>query len=291
MKNKQKLLFILFLPFIFLVAACSSQEQTKQTAPMDMTSKDMATEDFVSEEEANTEVAENAELDLGDKIIRTASLTYETVEFDEAINFVHEQMDEFQAQIEYSSQTTNTIYGGKDGEFIQMTIRLPQDQLDAFIKRLDDYESLYAKSQEIGSSDVTKAYRDNETRIKVLKEEETALRDMLQEQGSLEEILQIRTRLSEVISEREIYEEENQNYEDQIEFSTIYLSIQQTDRASDRDVSGFWNRLINAFADSFYRFIHVMQQLLINLVYLFPYLVILAIVGVLVYFVWRRTHR
>lgn len=288
MNNRQKLFFTLFLPFLFLITACSSQERT---APMDMNSENMATEEFVSEDEASVEDAKNADLDLGDKIIRTASLTYETIAFDEAVNFVHKQMDEFQAQIEHSSQTTNTKYGQENGEFIQLTIRLPQDQLDAFIERLDNYESLYAQSQEIGRSDVTKAYRDNETRINVLKEEETALRDMLQEQGSLEEILQIRTRLSEVISEREIYEDENQNYEEQIDFSTIYLSIQQTDRASDRDVSGFWNRLVNAFGDSFYRFVHVMQQVLINLVYLFPYLVILVVVGILVYFVWRRIRR
>ncbi|HIZ70407.1 MAG TPA: DUF4349 domain-containing protein [Candidatus Atopostipes pullistercoris] len=283
MKNKQKVFFILFFSILFFISACSSKEHTDQSAPMDM-----ASEEFVNEDDAGIENTENADLDLGDKIIKTASLTYETVQFDETVNFVHEQMDEFQAQIEHSSRTTNSSFGGEDGESIQMTIRLPKEQLEPFIERLNNYDPLYVQSQEIGRSDVTKAFRDNETRINVLKEEEDALRDMLQEQGSLEEILQIRTRLSEVISEREIYEEENQNYQEQIEFSTIYLNIQQTDRASDRDVSGFWDRLVNAFGDSFYRFIQVMQQLFINLVYLLPYLVILLIVGAIAYFIRRR---
>src|SRR5690625_2470415 len=113
---------------------------------------------------------------------------------------------------------------------------------------------------------------------------------MLQEQGALEEILQIRTRLSEVVAEREIFENENQTYDEQIEYSTVHLSIQQSDRAS-RDVSGFWSRFVNAIEDAFYSFIGVMQQLIINLVYLFPYLILLLVIGLVVYFVVRRIRK
>lgn len=54
MNNRQKLFFTLFLPFLFLITACSSQERT---APMDMNSENMATEEFVSEDEASVEDA------------------------------------------------------------------------------------------------------------------------------------------------------------------------------------------------------------------------------------------
>lgn len=295
MKNKQNLLFKLFLPVLFLIAGCSMQDTAEDMSHMDMTTENMAPEDMAREQDMNeedsTEQADGElDIDLGEKIIENASLSYETTNFDEAIDFVNEQIEEHSSQLEHSSRSTNTSYGDT-GDFITMTIRLPQDQLNTFIDRLKSYDQLYLQSQEIGRSDVTKSYRDNETRIAILKEEEETLREMLQEQGSLEEILQIRTRLSEIITEREIYEDENQNYDEQIEFSTIYLSIQQTDRASDRDLSGFWNRLTNALGDSFYSFIRVMQQLAINIVYLFPYIIILVIVLVIVYFIWKKIRK
>lgn len=290
MKNKRNLFFKLFLPLLLLITACSSRDSSENIAHMDMATEDRSAEQYMAEEDSAEQADGELGIDLGEKIIENASLSYETTNFDEAIAFVNEQISEHSGQLEHSSRSSNSTYSDS-GEFISMTIRLPQDQLDVFIDRLKNYDQLYLQSQEIGRSDVTKSYRDNETRIAVLKEEETALREMLKEQGSLEEVLQIRTRLSEIITEREIYEDENKNYDEQIEFSTIYLSIQQTDRASDRDLSGFWNRLVNALGDSFYSFIRVMQQLAINIVYLFPYLIILVIVLILVYFIWRKIRK
>lgn len=289
MKNKHFLLFKLFLPFVFLIAACGIRDTSDSVPHMEMHTEDMANEQNMSGDGATEQADSDLGIELGDKIIENASLSYETTNFDETVDFVNEQIDQHGGQLEYSNKTANASYGY--GDFISMTIRIPNENLQAFIETLGTYDQLYLLSQEVGQTDVTKTYRDNETRIAVLREEEAALREMLQEQGSLEEVLQIRTRLSEVISEREIYENENQNYDEQIEFSSVYLSIQQTDRASDRDVSGFWNRFVNALGDSFYSFIRVMQQLVINLVYLFPYLVILMIVVAIVYFIWRRLRK
>lgn len=290
MKNKHLLFFKLFLSLVFLMAACGVSDTSDNVAHMEMNTEDLANGQDVGTEDTIEQVDRDLSIELGDKIIENASLSYETTDFDNAIDFVNEQIDQHGGQLEYSNKTTSSSYGDT-GDFISMTIRVPNENLQAFIETLGTYDQLYLLSQEVGQTDVTKIYRDNETRIAVLKEEEAALREMLQEQGTLEEVLQIRTRLSEVISEREIYENENQNYNEQIEFSSVHLSIQQTDRASDRDVSGFWNRFVNALGDSFYSFINVMQQLAINLVYLFPYLLVLIIVVAIVYFLWRRLRK
>ena len=284
MENKKYYLSRVLLFFVFFLAACSTP-----SPPEDRSSMDMATENTQIEEETGQEDGELG-IDLGEKIIENATLSYETTTFDDALTFVNDQIAEFSGYLEHSSRSTSSDYTNT-GESISMTIRLPQDQLHTFIDRLNSYDSLYVQSQEIDRSDVTKSYRDNETRIAVLKEEEDALREMLKEQGSLEEILQIRTRLAEIITEREIYEDENKNYDEQIEFSTVYLRIQQTDRASNRDLSGFWDRFVNALGDSFYSFIRVMQQLAITIVYLFPYLIILIIVLVIVYFIWKKFRK
>lgn len=148
---------------------------------------------------------------------------------------------------------------------------------------MDSFDQLYILSQEVGRQDVTQNYRDNETRIAVLEEEEVALRELMQEQGTLEELLQIRRRLTEVISEREIFENQNQAYDEQVAYSTVELSLQQTDRASSQDLTGFWDRFTNAIVDSFYSFISVLQDLLISFVYFLPFLVIFGILGWIIY--------
>lgn len=269
---------------IIVLMACGS---TDLYSGNDMATEDMAVTNDMDAGVAE-QVAEEKGLDLGEKIIETASVSYEAMDFDETLAFVQDEIEAFQAQIEFSSRWQSTSSYGFIGERISMNVRVPQDQLHAFVDTLNAYDDLVIQHQDFQRADVTREYRDNATRIEILKEEETILREMLQEQGSLEEILQIRTRLSELVTEREIYENQNRAYDEQIAYSTLHLEIQETDRANSRDTRGFWDRITNAIVDSFYRFIAVGQNLVITIIYLIPYLLILAVTGGIAFYIIRK---
>ena len=288
MKNKCSFLFsTLFLVLVFLVA-CGTGESSNDSAPMDI---QLEEEKYFEDSVESAE--EQGRLDLGEKIIENASLSYETSRFKETTEFINQQLEVFDAVLESSSKGQSSSSYGFVGEYISMTIRLPNEALHSFISELNSYEDLFLQNEEISRVDVTKEFRDNETRIAVLKEEEEALRSMLQEQGTLEEVLQIRTRLSEVISEREIYENENKYYDDQSTFSTIYLYVQEADRANPRNLGNFWDRIRAAFVDSFYRFVATAQNLIISLVYFIPYLIIFTMFMILLYYIqqYRRNTK
>lgn len=289
MKNNRSFLFFILSFLLFILSACSPiiKESSDSSSEMDV--------EFIQEEQTFKDseklITGEIGLDLGEKIIENAWLSYETTHFNETIDFVNEQITLYEGVLERSSRGQSSSAYGFIGEYLSMTIRIPHDSLDSFINELKEYDGLYLQSEEIERVDVTKIFRDNETRIAVLAEEEEALRNMLQEQGSLEEILQIRTRLAEVIAEREIYENDNNYYNEQASFSSIDLHIQQADRAHSRDVSGFGDRLNNAFIDSFYRFIAVAQDLIVGLVYLLPYLAILFILVILFYYLFQKYRK
>lgn len=285
MKNKRSFLFSSLAILFLLLSACGTGESSTDSVPLEM--EDIE-EYEVMEDAADSAVnQEQVGLDLGEKIIENASLTYETTHFNETTAFIEEQLDAFDAVLESSSKGQSSSSYGFVGEYVSMTIRLPNEDLQPFISELNTFDDLYLQNEEISRVDVTKEFRDNETRLAVLKEEEEALRSLLQEQGTLEEVLQIRTRLSEVIAEREIYENENKYYDDQSEFSTIYLYVQEADRANPRNLGNFGERVAAAFVDSFYRFIAVVQNLLINFVYFIPYLIIILVIAFLIYYTQR----
>lgn len=275
----------LLTPLLLVLFACSGspQESMGNDGRDQMAASDMAVEETSVEEDiADFEESGELALDLGDKIIENAYLTYETTNFESALDYVNEQVNAFEGLVEHSNRG-QAPYSSQSGDYIYMTIRIPQEQLYPFINSLDTFDQLYILSQEVGRQDVTQSYRDNETRIAVLEEEEAVLRELMQDQGTLEELLQIRRRLTEVISEREIFENQNQSYDEQVAYSTVELSLQQTDRASSQDLTGFWDRFTNAIVDSFYSFISVIQNLLISLVYFIPFLVVFGIIGWLGY--------
>lgn len=282
-------LISLLIPLLILLFACSGNPQDSMGSDREQAVYDMATEETAElDEMADNEEIGEITLDLGDKIIENAYLTYETTNFQAALDYVNEQVTAYEGLVEHSNRGQSP-YSNQSGDYIYMTIRIPQEQLHPFIDSLDSFDQLYILSQEVGRQDVTQNYRDNETRITVLEEEEAALRELMQEQGTLEELLQIRRRLTEVISEREIFENQNQAYDEQVAYSTVELSLQQTDRASSQDLTGFWDRFTNAIVDSFYSFISVLQDLLISFVYFLPFLVIFGILGWIIYrFIKKR---
>lgn len=291
MKNKNNFSWVVLLTLLSLaMVACGAYNSSDDSAGYNMASEemaqmnDMATSDF-------DEASDGAGLELGEKIIETASMSYEAMYFEDTLEYVNQEIEAFEAQIEYSSRWQSSSSYGFLGERISMTVRVPQDSLDAFIETLNAYDDLVIQQQDFQRTDVTKQYRDNETRIGILKDEETVLREMLKEQGSLEELLQIRTRLSELVTEREIFENENQSYDEQIAYSTLHLEIQETDRANTHVTRGFWDRITNAIVDSFYRFIAVGQNLVITFIYLIPYILILGTIGLIVFYILRNRNK
>ena len=290
-KKKNSFSWVVLLTLLSLaMVACGAYNSSDDSAGYNMASEemaqmnDMATSDF-------DEASDGAGLELGEKIIETASMSYEAMYFEDTLEYVNQEIEAFEAQVEYSSRWQSSSSYGFLGERISMTVRVPQDSLDAFIETLNAYDDLVIQQQDFQRTDVTKQYRDNETRIGILKDEETVLREMLKEQGSLEELLQIRTRLSELVTEREIFENENQSYDEQIAYSTLHLEIQETDRANTHVTRGFWDRITHAIVDSFYRFIAVGQNLVITFIYLIPYILILGTIGLIVFYILRNRNK
>ena len=291
MKNKKSFSWAVLLTLLSLaLVACGSYNSSDDSVGYNMASEEMAQMDDMATSDSDG-ASDGAGLELGEKIIETASMSYEAMHFEDTLEYVNQEIAAFEAQVEYSSRWQSSSSYGFLGERISMTVRVPQDSLDAFIETLNAYDDLVIQQQDFQRTDVTKQYRDNETRIGILKDEETVLREMLKEQGSLEELLQIRTRLSELVTEREIFENENQSYDEQIAYSTLHLEIQETDRANTHVTRGFWDRITNAIVDSFYRFIAVGQNLVITFIYLIPYILILGTIGLIVFYILRNRNK
>lgn len=289
--------WIIAFSLIMLSLFFASCAMDRSAGPAMMDEMDMASEEAIQDTADYGEVVRNSvdegvsELDLGEKIIETVNVTYETVDFDASLAFVEEQIAAHNGALENSSRWQNSSNYSSRADRISMMIRIPNDQLRSFMDTLSDFRGLVVQYEDLQRTDVTRVYRDNETRIEILQEEETVLREMLQEQGSLEEILQIRTRLSEIVTQREIFENENRDYDNMIDYSTVYLEIIQTNRANTTDGVGFWNRITDAIGDAFYSFIAVVQNLFISFIYLIPYLVILGILAFVVYRIVRSRKK
>jgi hypothetical protein len=97
-----------------------------------------------------------------------------------------------------------------------------EDALGA-LRRLGEIER-----ESVAAQDITKAYTDLETRLRVKREAEGRLRDLLRTRaGELEEILAAERELARITEEIELLEGERRFYDHQVALSTITLGLHE----------------------------------------------------------------
>lgn len=286
MKRHLSYMVLLFTFFLF---SCSSSQNTDQNEVGLSTVNDIASHDKATN---NNEMAFENGL-IGEKVITTIALDYETLYFDDAHKHVMESIKGVDAYIEYSNQSSYSPGGTLGGEArqyrrIDFTIRVASDQVNALMEALDGMDAVKTGEQ-IGSEDVTQTYRDTETRIGVLNQKEKRLNELMEQAETIDQILQIEDNLSQTIAEREILQSQLDEIDNLIDYTTVELGLTERQRISNgrNESLSFWGRAKEAVLDSLYSFYYWIQDAAIWVIYALPFIVILIPIVLLV----RHGHK
>ncbi|MCC5894159.1 MAG: DUF4349 domain-containing protein [Alkalibacterium sp.] len=233
---------------------------------------------------------------IGEKVIRTASLEYETLDFERTNAHIRETVATHDAFIEFSYESTYTSSGGgassRQYRMVDYTLRVPTERLNAFLSELDGLEA-YKISEQMGTEDVTQFYRDTEARVTVLANKEDRLNELLEQAETIEEIIQIEDSLSDTIAERESLQSQLDYYDDLIDFTVVNLTVTERARIANERGEGvpFFTRVREAFVDSLFAFFYILQDLAIFLIYAIPFIFVIGLVAWLIWFVRKRMRR
>lgn len=281
---KRAKLFIVFLLSLTLFG-CSLWTNVTTNTTQDMAGVDNVT----TMEVAKTGSAAGQGLLIGEKVITTINLSYETLEYEASIAYLNQVVEKYGAYIEYSYEYSgdNGIYNPaatstnyRQGSY---TIRIPNASVNQFMQDLEG--DLGTKiSEQIGNQDVTQSYKDTETRISVLQRKEERLLALLDQAETVDQILAIEDSLSATISEREVLQSELDNMDALIDYTALYLTVTERSRISTNRGGSvpFWGRVKEAFLDSVYAFYYWIQDAAIGLIYALPYIV--ATLGLILLF-------
>lgn len=109
------------------------------------------------------------------KLIRNVNLDLETREFDTLLQSVSDAVASFGGYIEQSDVSGNSLTwsGNQSRRSSNMTIRIPADQLDAFLSEVSTQGNITYKNENV--QDVTLQYTDITSRKKTLQVEQDRL--------------------------------------------------------------------------------------------------------------------
>ncbi len=165
-------------------------------------------------------------VDTSRKLITTSYLDVETKEFDQLYADVENYVKQAGGYLEsINTYNGSRYYGDVVERHADLTVRIPADKLDDFIKQIGNAGNITNRTQSV--EDITLTYVDLEAHEKTLRDEEARLEEFLREAESIEDMIYIEERLANIRYQIESMESQLRTYDNKVNYATIYLNISE----------------------------------------------------------------
>lgn len=121
---------------------------------------------------------------------------------------------------------SSTVTRGDKSYSGYMSVRVPAIEFDATMSLLKEL-ALYVESENSNASDVTEYYTDLEARLKNKQAEEAQYLEIMKQADTVTDTLAVTQALNDVQYEIESLQAQIKNYDTQIDYSTIYISLSE----------------------------------------------------------------
>lgn len=262
-----------------------------EAAPMDYGYVDGMTSDSSTAEEAAPQT-----VSMTEKIIYTANVNLETMEFDATITALDKAVADIGGFVENSEVSGDTSYDDSGSVHIRdrrayYTVRIPADKLNAFLVQAGGMGNVVSSSK--SAQNVTSQYTDFEARLASLQTQETRLLELMEQAEDIDALITLESKLAEVRYEIESIQRSLNDLDSRIAYSTVDLSIYEVElyQPTPTVQRTFWQRMGDAFVRGWKGFVRGLQNFFVWLSGSIFTLIVLAAIGTGAFLFVRRLVR
>ena len=228
----------------------------------------------------------NTVTDTSRKLIRTVNLDVETEDFETLMEKLEGHIAALGGYIEQSDISGNSIQSNYSRRRAYMTIRIPSTELDQFISSVEADGNITNKSET--TSDVTLQYSDLESRKKTLTLEQDRIWELLEKADTLEAVIALEERLSEINYELESMESRLRLYDNQVEYSTVYVNVEEVKIYTPTAPLTIGERITKGFAQNVENMKEFAVDVMVLVITSIPIWVPILFIAVIVFVIVKR---
>lgn len=278
---KKQICLLLALVLLLTLAACGASSNSTsanykyeaaaapEAAPMMSAG---AMDAGIPVEETTAASEDGSTLPENRKWIITADMTLETDDLETLQTALNERIAALDGFVEDQSVYNGSTRANYRYRNANMTVRIPADRVTAFTQEVGGMANVV--SNNLRREDVTLQYVDTEGRVTALKTEEARLLELLASAETMSDLLEIEARLSDVRYELESYTSRLRTLDNQINYATIYLFIEEVQEYTPVEEPTFLERITGGFGDSLEGLWESLQNLAVFLVVSSPYILV-----------------
>ena len=216
-----------------------------------------------------------------EKIIYSADASVETTEFDDCIEKLNSLIESYGGFIEQSSICGNNYSAISRGysslRYASYTIRIPSRHFNTLMSSLPTlgnvpYNNTYTEN-------ITTQYYDTQARLNAYKTQEQTLLSMLEKAETVEDLIAIEDKLTDVRYSIESLQSTLTNWDREVSYSTVNLSINEVTVYTPAQEPGFGEKVASAFKSGWKDAVQFLQDLFIWLLEVLPSVLFAVIIA------------
>ena len=291
--------FLLALMLALSLAACSAKSASSDSASMASDSYDFngaelpdaKYDDTASDDGAwNGQEVSSAGADLaerGVKMVYTASIEMQTLEFDQAAQDIASLVESMGGYFEqknfsnYSSSYRHASY----------TVRVPAEQFTDFCTQVGTL--CHVTWQSDTAENISERYYDTQSRLETAQIKLERLQELLKKAESMEDIITIESAISETEWNIEDLSGTLRHYDALVDFATINVHVSEVYKYSDTEElpENFGDRLSSAMSRGWHSFVNGMEDFAVALAYSWMWLILWAVIIAAAVVILRKIRR
>ena len=244
MKHVTKLIALLLALTMLAGCGASSAPAMKQEMAMDYavaeTYAAMAPNALAG---ASDSIAQ--EVSTNQKLIKRVNMDAETEDLETLLPQLLEEIAALGGYVESQEIFNGSSYASHRYRNAQLTIRVPAENLEGLVAQVKGTSNVVSYNESV--EDVTLTYVDMETRILVLETERDRLLELMEKADTMSDLLEIQARLTEVRSALESIHSQLKVLQNQVNYATIELYINQVKAYTEVEEQTVWQRIGSGF--------------------------------------------
>ena len=292
-----KRLFTITLALLLLLgllAGCGAKtESAAPEAAPEAAAPEAAPEEPMEEEvlfdESSSEVGgTGTSLPENQKLIRTVYMDAETQSMTDLLTWMDSRVAELGGY--YEQKSVYRRGSRADGRYYHsgdFMIRIPAENLDRFVAQMGDEANVTSTSET--TENVTLTYVSTQSRVEALEVEQDRLLELLENAETMEDLLTIESRLTDVRWELENYASQLRVLDNQVNYSTIHLSVWEVEEPTVIEERTVWQKIGDGFSENAGDMWDGLVNFFIWIITAIPYLIPLALIGGAVVLVLKLT--
>ena len=288
---KKILSLVLCAVLLLSLTACGGS--AKNTSAMGVVREEAAAEApaMMADNAASLNGAESGSSALpeGRKWIITIDMNVETENLDTMMADLDQKITSLGGYVEDQNIHNGSNYAARRYRNANLTVRIPDENVDQFTNEVSGLANVV--SQNLRREDITLKYVATSSRVTALETEEARLLELLAKAETMEDLLEIEARLTDVRYELENYASQLRLYDNQVDYATIYLYIDEVQEYTPVEEPTFLERIQTTFSDA----LEGLGDGIVNLTVFFvgnsPYLLTFGGIAAVVILLVNRTRK